>query len=69
MIRRTSGASRFNIYKFSEVLGLRVMEKVVSKRNDFSVDALLYFEPMQRFEYRDDMFSYEGYSYCASKGV
>ena len=52
MIGRSSRASRFNIYKFSEVLGLRVMEKVVSKRDEFVVDALLYFEPVQRFEYR-----------------
>ena len=42
MIRRTSGASRFNIYKFSDVLGLGGMEKVVSKRDDFVVDALFY---------------------------
>ena len=57
MIGRTSGASRFNIYKFSEVLGLRGMEKVVSKRDDFVVDALFYFEPLERFEYRGDKFS------------
>ena len=31
MIGRTSGASRFNIDKFSEVLGLRCMKKVVGK--------------------------------------
>ena len=35
MIRRTSEASRFNIDKFSEVLGLRRMEKVEGKRDDF----------------------------------
>ena len=35
MIGRTSGASRFNVYKFFEVLGLQSMEKVVSKRDDF----------------------------------
>ena len=35
---------------FSEVLGLRGMEKVISKRDDFVVDALFYFEPVQRFE-------------------
>ena len=31
MIERMSEARRFNIDKFSEVLGLRGMEKVVSK--------------------------------------
>ena len=60
MIGRTSGASRFNIDKFSEVLGLRGMEKVVSKRDDFVMDTLFYFEPVQRFEFRGDMFSFEG---------
>ena len=49
MIERTSAASRFNIGKFSEVLGLRGMEKVVGKRDDFVVDALFYFEQVQRF--------------------
>ena len=39
MIGRTSGASRFNIDKFSEVLRLRSMEKVVGKRDDFVMDA------------------------------
>ena len=58
MIGRTSEASRFNIDKFSEVLGLRGMEKVVGKRDDFVVDALFHFEPVQRFEYRGDMFSF-----------
>ena len=33
------------------------MEEVISKRDDFVVDALFYFEPVQRFEYRRDMFS------------
>ena len=69
MIRRTSGASRFNIYKFSEVLGLITMEKIVNKRDDLIEDALIYFEQMQRFEYRGDMFSFKGPSYCASKAV
>ena len=69
MIGRTSGASRFNIYKFYEVLGLRDMEKVVGKRDDFAMDALFYFEPVQRFEHRGDMFSFVDSSYCASKGV
>ena len=45
------------------------MEKVVGKRDDFVMDALFYFEPVQRFEYRDDMFHFGGSSYWASKGV
>ena len=66
MIGRTSGASKFNkIDKFSKVLGLRGMKKVVRKRDDFVVDALFYFEPVQRF----NMFSFGGSSYSASKGV
>ena len=69
MIGRTSGASRSNIYKFSEVLGLRCMEKVVGKRNDFIMDALFYFEPVQIFKYRGDMFRFGDSSYCASKEV
>ena len=32
------------------------MEKVISKRDDFLVDVLFYFESVQRFEYRGDMF-------------
>ena len=28
------------------------MEKVVGKRDNFVTDALFYFEPVQRFEYR-----------------
>ena len=28
------------------------MEKAKSERDDFVVDALFYFEPIQRFEYR-----------------
>ena len=66
MIESTSGASRFNVDKFSQVLGLRGMEKVVGKRDDFVVNALFYFEPAQKFEYRGDMFSFGGFSYCAS---
>ena len=58
MIRRRA-ASRFNIYKFSEVLELQSMEKVICQRNDFEVDAL-FFEPVQRFEYRGDMFIFWG---------
>ena len=46
MIGRTSGTSRFNIDKFSEVLRLQGMEKVVGKRDDFVMDALFYFEPV-----------------------
>ena len=69
MIGRTNGASRFNIDKFSDVLGLRGMERVVGKRDEFVVDALFYFKPVQRFEYLDDMFSFGGSSYYASKGV
>ena len=66
---RTSEASRFNIDKFSEVLVLRDMKKVVSKRDDFVMNALFYFEPVQRYEYRGDIFSFGGSSYCMSKGV
>ena len=69
MIRRTNGASRFNIDKFSEVLGLCGMERIVSKTDDFVVDALFHFEPVQRFEYRGYMSNFESSSYCASKGV
>ena len=58
MIGRTSESSRFNIYIFSEVLGTRGMEKVVCKRDDFVMDALFYFWPVQRFEYRGDIFSF-----------
>ena len=53
MIRRTSEASRFNIYKFSEVLESRSMKKVISRRDDFVVDPLFYFEPVQRFQARE----------------
>ena len=42
------------------------MERIISMRDDFVVDALFYFEPVQRFEYRGDMFSFGGYSYEAS---
>ena len=34
------------------------MERIVSKGDDFVVDTLFYFEPVQRFEYRSDMFSF-----------
>ena len=56
MILRTTGAIRFNTDKFSDVLGLRGMKKVVSKRDDFVVDALFYFKPGQRYKYRGDTF-------------
>ena len=69
MIGRTSEASKFNIDKFSEVLGLRGMERIVSKRVDFIVDALFYFKPVQRFKFQGDMLSFGGSSYCASKKV
>ena len=70
MIRRTSVASSFNIDKFSEVLGLPGMEKVVGKRDDFVMDArFLILSQWQRFEYPGDMFSFGGSNYCTSKGV
>ena len=34
------------------------MEKGVGKRDYFVMDALFYFEQVQRFEYRGDMFSF-----------
>ena len=46
MIGRTSGTSRFNMDKFSEVLGLRGMQKVIGKRDEFVMDMLFYFEPV-----------------------
>ena len=45
------------------------MERIVSKEDDFVVDTLFYFKPVQRFEYRGDMFSFGGSSYCARKRV
>ena len=45
------------------------MENVVGKRDDFVVDALFCFEPVQRFEYQGGMFSFGGSSYCMSKEV
>ena len=41
------------------------MERIISKGDDFVVDTLFYFKPVQRFEYRGDMFSFGGSSYCA----
>ena len=67
MIGRKIGVSRFNIDKFSEVLGLKGMEKVVGKIDDFVMDALFFFKPVQRFEYRRYV-QFWGSSYCASKG-
>ena len=58
MIRRTSGASMFHIYKYSKVLGLISMEEIRSKRDAFTVDVLFYFERVQRFDYSDDMISF-----------
>ena len=66
VIERTSGASRFNIYEFSEILWLR---KIINKRDYFVLDALFYFQPVQTFEYMGNMFSFGDSSYCASKGV
>ena len=43
------------------------MAKVTSKRADFLVDALFYFEPVERFEYRSDTFSFADSSYCATR--
>ena len=34
------------------------MDRIVSKRDDFVVDAIFYFEPVQKFEFRGDMFSF-----------
>ena len=45
------------------------MENVVSKRDDFVMDALFNFEPVQRIEYRGDMFNFGSSSDCTSKGV
>ena len=45
------------------------MERITSKRDDFVADALFYFVRVQRFEFRGDMFSFGGSSYCTSKGI
>ena len=37
MIGKTSGANRFNMDKFSEIVGLQGIKKVLSKRDDFVV--------------------------------
>ena len=58
---------REDIYKFSKVLWFRSTQKVISERDDFIVDALFYFEPMQGSEYRGDAFSFRGSS--TSKGI
>ena len=57
------------MYKISKVLGFPSMEKIIRKRDGFVADALFYFEPVQRFKYTGDMFSFRGSSYSASKGV
>ena len=33
-------------------------ERIISRRDDFVVDVLFYFTPVQRFEYPGDMFSF-----------
>ena len=45
------------------------MKRIVSKGDDFVVNALFYFKSVQRFEFRVDMFSFGGSSYRVSKGV
>ena len=67
MIGRTSGANRFNIDMFSDILDLRGMKKVVGKRDDFAVDALFYFEKVHRFEYYGNIFNFEGSCYCMTR--
>ena len=68
MIRRKSGANRFNIYNFSVLMRLNSVLNIISKRDDSIVDALSYFEAVQRFEDRGDILSFSGNSHCASKG-
>ena len=34
------------------------MKRIISKGDDFVVDTLFYFKPVERFEYRGDMFSF-----------
>ena len=34
------------------------MERIVRKRDDFVMDPHFYFKPVQRFEFRGDMFSF-----------
>ena len=63
MIGSTNVASRFNIDKFSQILGLRGMKEVINKRDDFVVNALFCFEPVQKFNYKGDMFSFVGSCY------
>ena len=46
------------LISFLRFLGLRCMEKVIRKRDDFVMGVLFYFEPVQRFEYRNDMFNF-----------
>ena len=68
MIRRASGTRPFNIYKLSEVFGMRSMEKVISKRNYFVVHALFRFEPVPRFEYRGDYVQLLGFQLMCEQG-
>ena len=44
------------LFHFSEELGLRSMWEFISEIDDFVVDALFYFKPIQRFENRSDVF-------------
>ena len=57
------------ILQVSKILGLRSMMKVLSVRDDFVVYVLFYFEPVHIFQYRGDVFSFGGCSYCTSEGV
>ena len=45
-------SQQVNINKFSEVLGLWGMERIVSNGDDFVVDALFCLKAVQRFEFR-----------------
>ena len=54
MIGRTSGASRFIVDNF---LMYWVAKYGEGHKKERIVHALIYFEPVQRFEYRGDMFS------------
>ena len=54
---------------FFEVLGLRGMEKVVGKRDDFVMGALFYFEQCRDSSTGVICSVFGGSSYCASKGI
>ena len=45
------------------------MARIVSKGDDIVVVTLIYVRPVQRFEFRGDMVSFGGSSYCSSKEV